>query len=50
MWCVSFATRRYYANKCPEIKVKDPKGAFKVLKVEEDKPKERLQDKSVFDM
>jgi hypothetical protein len=40
--CFHCHKKGHYANKCPEIKVKDAKGAFKVRKVEEDKPEEKV--------
>jgi hypothetical protein len=40
--CFHCHKKGHYAIKCPEIKVKDSKGAFKVRKVEEDKPEEEV--------
>ena len=37
----------HYASKCPKIKAKDTKGAFKVRKVDDSSVKEELEAKSI---
>jgi hypothetical protein len=40
--CYHCHKKGLYAKKWPEIKAKDSQGAFKVHKVEEDKPEEKV--------
>jgi len=47
MWNASKATKRHYANKCPEIKAKDTKGPLKVRKMDEGITNDDTDTKSI---